>query len=127
MKNTHTIFPSGIDSRVYAQDITLNDLETFSKYQALLAQGKYSEASVLLNNSDAYFYGAWMLNLLEKRLNAIGEYLFNLEEDVLTYASEIEPENVVYGMNWISDDFKEQEDSIEPEQPEIPEEPEITE
>ena len=26
MKNTHTIFPNGIDSRVYAQDISLNDL-----------------------------------------------------------------------------------------------------
>ena len=103
MKNTHTIFPSGIDSRVYAQDITLNDLETFSKYQALLAQGKYSEASVLLNNSDAYFYGAWMLNLLEKRLKAIGDYLISLEEDVLTHYSENEPENAEYGLNWISD------------------------
>ena len=79
MKNTHTIFPSGIDSRIYAQDITLDNLETFNKYQTLLAQKKYSEASVLLNNSDAYFYGAWMLNLLEKRLNAIGEYLIDLE------------------------------------------------
>ena len=120
MKNTHTIFPSGIDSRVYAQDITLNDLETFSKYQSLLAQGKYSEASVLLNNSDAYFYGAWMLNLLEKRLNAIGEYLIDLEEDVLTYVNENEPENSVYGMHWISDEF-EYEDSSEPETPEEPE------
>ena len=107
MKNTYTIFPDGVDSRVYAQDITLNDLETFSKYQTLLAQGKYSDASVLLNNSDAYFYGAWMLNLLEKRLNAIGEYLINLEEDILTYASEIEPENVEYGTHWISDEFEE--------------------
>ena len=120
MKNTYTIFPSGIDSRVYAQDITLNDLETFKKYQTLLAQKKYSEASVLLNNSDAYFYGAWMLNLLEKRLNAIGEYLIDLEEDVLTYVNENEPENSVYGMHWISDEF-EYEDSSEPETPEEPE------
>ena len=101
MKNTYTIFPSGIDSRVYAQDITLDNLETFNKYQTLLAQKKYSEASVLLNNSDAYFYGAWMLNLLEKRLNAIGEYLINLEEDVLTHYGETEPENAEYGLNWI--------------------------
>ena len=106
MKNTNTIFPDGIDSRVYAQDITLNDLETFSKYQTLLAQGKYSEASVLLNNSDAYFYGAWMLNLLEKRLKAIEEYvLYELKDEVLTYAGESEPEDVAYGMNWISDDW----------------------
>ena len=107
MKNIYTIFPSGIDSRIYAQDITLNDLETFSKYQTLLAQGKYTEASVLLNNSDAYFYGAWMLNLLEKRLNAIGDYLITLEEDVLTYAGETEPENVSHGTSWISDEFEE--------------------
>ena len=106
MKNTYTIFPNGIDSRVYAQDITLNDLETFSKYQTLIAQGKYSEASILLNNSDAYFYGAWMLNLLEKRLNAIGSYLIGLEKDVLTYVSEAKPENTTYGIHWISDEFE---------------------
>ena len=68
MKDTHTVFPYGIDSRVYAQDITLNDLEIFSKYQTLLAQGKYTEASVLLNNSDAYFYGAWMLIMWQNNL-----------------------------------------------------------
>lgn len=113
MKNIHTIFPIGIDSRVYAKDITLNDLETFSKYQTLLAQGKYSEASVLLNNSDAYFYGAWILNLLEKRLNAIGEYLINLEEDVLTHYGETEPENAEYGLSWISDEF---EDDVQTEE-----------
>lgn len=123
MKITRTIFPDGIDSRVYAQDITLNDLETFGKYQTLLAQGKYTEASDLLNNSDVYFYGAWMLNLLEKRLNAIGDYLVKLERDVLTHASETEPENIEYGMHWISDEFKEPE----PEMPEEPETPEIPE
>ena len=106
MKNTDTIFPDGgIDSRVYAQDITLNDLETFSKYQTLIAQGKYTEASDLLNNSDVYFYGAWMLNLLEKRLQAIGNYVRNLEDEVLTCGSESEPENVTYGTNWISDEL----------------------
>ena len=102
MKSTYTIFPNGIDSRVYAQDITLNDLETFSKYQALLAQGKYTEASVLLNNSDAYFYGAWMLNLLEKRLKAIGIYLTDLKEEILTYGGETEPEDVSYGGSFVS-------------------------
>ena len=107
MKDTNTIFPNGIDSRVYAQDITLNDLETLSKYQTLLTEGKYKETSELLNNSDVYFYGAWMLNLLEKRLQAIGNYLVNLKEDVLTYASETEPENVEYGTSWISDEFDE--------------------
>ena len=107
MKNTYTIFPNGIDSRVYAQDISLNDLETFNKYQALIAQGKFSEASVLLNNSDAYFYGAWMLNLLEKRLKAIGIYLTDLEEEILTYGGETEPEDASYGVSWISDELNE--------------------
>lgn len=107
MKNTYTIFPDGIDSRVYAQDITLNDIKTFSEYQALLAQGEYTKASDKLNNSDAYFYGAWMLNLLEKRLKAIGDYLINYKEDILTYYSETEPKNVESGFNWISDELVE--------------------
>lgn len=105
MKNTHTVFPYGVDSRIYAQDITLNDVETFSKYQTLLAQGNYTEASDLLNNSDAYFYGAWMLNLLENRLQAIGTFLKDLKKDVLTLGSETEPENATYGTHWISDEL----------------------
>ena len=105
MKITDTRFPNDIDARVYAQDITLNDLETFSEYQTLIAQGKYKKASDWLNKSDAYFYGAWMLNLLEKRLKAIKEYVFKLEDEVLTYAGESEPDDVAYGTNWISDDW----------------------
>ena len=93
---------------VYAQDITLNDIETFSEYQALLAQGKYKDASLKLVNSDVCYYGAWMLNLLENRLKAIGEYLFyKVEDNVLTHYSETEPENVEYGFNWISDELEE--------------------
>ena len=48
-----------------------------------------------------------MLNLLEKRIKAIGDYLINLEEDVFTHYSETEPENVEYGLNWISDELEE--------------------
>ena len=103
-----TVFPKGeIDKRVYAQDITLNGLEIYSKYQTLLAQGKYTEASELLNSEDThvYFYGAWMLNLLENRLQAIGTFLKDLKKDVLTLGSETEPENATYGTHWISDEL----------------------
>ena len=109
MRKTITNFGHGeIDPRVYAHDITLNDLETLNDYRIALANGDYDETCRILNESDVCFFGAWMLNLLENRLQAIGNYLNNeLERDVLTYASETEPENVEYGISWIADEFDE--------------------
>ena len=110
MKKTYSIYPDGIDSRVYAQDINIENVSVFNEYQSLLAQGKYTEASKLLNNSDAYFYGAWMLNLLENRLSKIGKYVVMSmgEKPKLTIYQYEEP-NTDVGMTWISDETKEEE------------------
>lgn len=105
MNNTYSIYPNGIDSRVYAQDINIENVSVFDKYQSLLAQGKYTESSVLLNNSDASFYGAWMLNLLENRLHEIGKIVMSIEKPKLTTYQSEEP-NVNVGMTWIGDDLE---------------------
>ena len=105
MKSTYSIYPRGIDSRVYAQDINIENVSVFNEYQSLLAQGKYEEASIFLNNSDAYFYGAWMLNLLENRLHEIGKYVMPMEKPKLTIYQSEEPETNI-GMTWIGDDLK---------------------
>lgn len=105
MRNTASIYPNGIDSRVYAQDINLENISVFNEYQSLLAQGRYIEASELLNNSDAYFYGAWMLNLLENRLRKIGENVMSMEKPKLTIYQSGEPK-VNVGMTWISNDLE---------------------
>ena len=59
-------------------------------------------ASEYLNNSEVFFYGAWILNLFENRLCAIGNYAINiLPKNILTQYYENEPENTYKGMNWI--------------------------
>ena len=105
MKSTYSIYPRGIDSRVYAQDINIENVSVFNEYQSLLAQGKYKDASNLLNNSDVYFYGAWMFNLLENRLNEIGKYVMSMEKPKLTIYQSEEP-TVNIGMTWIGDDLE---------------------
>ncbi len=102
MKNTLSIFPNGFDSRIFFSDISIDYTDLMSQYQSLINQGKYSEASQLLNNSDASFYGAWIFNLFDNRLKNIGEYLLTLEKPKLTVCQSIEPtEGLVENLTWI--------------------------
>lgn len=103
MKNATTKFPSQIDDRVFFHDINISQVPTFEYYQTLLDKGLYSKASEYLNNSEAFFYGAWCLNLIENRLFEIGNYAINLEcTNLLTY-NENEPstEDISDGYSWI--------------------------
>lgn len=55
MKNVISIFPDGIDSRVFFSDIDLDNVNVMSEHGDLIKQGKYTDASQLLNNSDVFF------------------------------------------------------------------------
>lgn len=102
MKNALSIFPNGIDSRIFFSDISIDHTDLMSQYQSLIKQGKYSEASQLLNNSDASFYGAWIFNLFDNRLKNIGEYILTLEKPKLTVYQNTEPnEGLVKNLTWI--------------------------
>ena len=102
MKNALSIFPNGIDSRIFFSDISIDHIDLMSQYQSLIKQGKYSEASQLLNNSDASFYGAWIFNLFDNRLKNIGEYILTLEKPKLTVFQNTEPnEGLVQNLTWI--------------------------
>ncbi len=102
MKNTISIFPKGIDTRTFFSDISIDYTDLMSQYQLLIKQGKYSEASPLLNNSDASFYGAWIFNLFDNRLKNIGEYLLTLEKPKLTIYQNTEPnEGLIENLTWI--------------------------
>ena len=101
MRDTSTKFPSEIDDRIFAQDISINQVPIMQEYYRYLESGNYTRATELLNNSDVFFYGAWVLNLLENRLCAIGDYVMQLEEpDLVTYSG-TEPSTVSEGMCWI--------------------------
>ena len=102
MKDASTKFPFDIDNRIFWQDMNLSQTLIMQKYYTYLNAGNYDKASELLNNSDVFFYGAWILNLLENRLYAMENYLMNEEEKptLVTYQS-TEPRNAYEGMNWI--------------------------
>lgn len=102
MKSTLSIFPQGIDSRTFFSDISIDYINLMAQYQTLIKQEKYSEASKLLNNSDASFYGAWIFNLFDNRLKNIGEYLLTLEKPNLITYQETEPnEGLTENITWI--------------------------
>ena len=102
MRDTSTKFPSEIDDRIFAQDISINQVQIMQEYYRYLESGNYTRATELLNNSDVFFYGAWALNLLEERLHAIGDYVMKENKpDLVTY-SDTEPSTVGEGMCWIA-------------------------
>ena len=109
MKDTSTKFPNTIDDRLFAMDISIKQVPIMQEYYRYLEAGNYDRATELLNNSDVFFYGAWILNLLENRLCAIGDYVMQLEDNkgLLIYNS-LEPSqlhNTYEGMNWVSDEI----------------------
>lgn len=101
MKNTSTKFPECIDGRLYFCDIDVSQVPIMKNYYIFLNAENYTRASEYLNNSEVYFYGAWLLNLLENRLCAIGEYLMKEEKSKLTTMQEPEPQNASIGFTWI--------------------------
>lgn len=104
MKNTLSIFPNGIDSRIFFSDISIEFTDLMRRYQELIKQELYSDASKLLNNSDVFFYGAWLFHLFDNRLLKIEPALLNLEKPKLTTYQPNEPtDNLSGNMSWIGD------------------------
>ena len=101
MKDASTKFPQEIDDRIFWQDLQIYQTPIMQKYYTYLNAGNYDEASDLLNNSDVFFYGAWILNLLENRLYAIEKYVFGLDKNKIVEYQKTEPFNVSQGTVWI--------------------------
>ena len=116
MRNTTSKFPNEIDDRLFLSDVSISQVTIMNEYRALLNKGDYSSASALLNDSGVFYYGAWILNLLEDRLCKIGEAIMNEEDhSLMTYntLTMSQMNDVTLGMNWITD-----EEIISPDEPE---------
>ena len=105
MRNVLSVFPDGIDSRVYFSDINLENVSIMNQYQELIKAGRYTDASQLLNSNDnIFFYGAWVLNMFENRLRNTGKYLLNKEKiSANIYQSEEPTEDLKENLIWIGD------------------------
>lgn len=103
-----TRFPKEIDERIYFQDINLSQISIIQEYYKYLNLGLYSKASELINGSEVFCYGAWLLNMFEDRLCVIGEYISNLEPvklNLLYGTTEPTDEDLEDDISWI--DWKE--------------------
>ena len=101
MRDTSTKFPNQIDSRTFFSDIDLSQVPIMKNYYTLQNAGNYTRASELLNNSEVFFYGAWWLNMMENRLNAIGDYALKMKKPNLVNYSNSEPTEISEGLSWI--------------------------
>ena len=101
MRDIATKFPNDIDNRLFFSDISNEQVPIMNTYNNYIANGEYDKVSEFLNNSEVFFYGAWLLNMLENRLYVIGDYLIKQEKSNLTIYSNSEPSNLYEDMNWI--------------------------
>lgn len=99
MRDISSNFPTSIDDRIFLHDISLDQLDTVNEYRNYIANGNYTQASELLNNSDVGFYGAWVLNLLENRLVAIENYVQSLDKPYFVQYGGEEPTEE--GSHWV--------------------------
>lgn len=51
----------------------------------------YTKAFELLDSSEAFYYGAWLLNMLEDRLCIIGDYISKIEKPKIFLYGTTEP------------------------------------
>ncbi|MCM1134368.1 MAG: hypothetical protein NC400_02230 [Clostridium sp.] len=74
--NSVSYYPNKIDEMTFFQDNNLEKIEIINHYNALITQGKYSEASDYINQQEnVYGFFADFLNLIENRIYTLQEYL----------------------------------------------------
>lgn len=102
LNNDTSSFPEQIDSRLFISDIDLEHLDLLQQYQTLLGRKEYDKASALLENSDSFYYGASLFNMLEDRLYKIGQYVMTKEKPSLGYYQTDVPALSKKGISWIA-------------------------
>lgn len=79
--NPLSFYPDKIDPLIFFQDVSLDNIEIMNRYDNLIKQGKYSEASEYINSqSDICGYFANFLNAIENRIYSLQEYLLTIKK-----------------------------------------------
>lgn len=79
--NTLSDYPGKIDDMTFFQDNDLEKIAIIDQYENLIAQGKYSEANIYIDQQKGiYGYFADFFNLLENRIYSLQEYLLSKEK-----------------------------------------------
>jgi len=108
MCNEISSYPDKVDEMTFFQDINLNTIKYMDKYQKLLSEGRYYEASQYINNQkDICGYFACFFNMLENRIYALQEYILKKEKiNPIIHQSET-PEHAIAGTTiWTGGNYK---------------------
>lgn len=101
ISTTISSFPNKVDNLIFFQDIDIENKKIFIKYQELLHQEKYLEASQFLEASNISYYGADICNLLENMVYNLQNYLKQKNLNRTHYFSLEPPQNIKNGASWI--------------------------
>lgn len=102
-KNGAVLFPEDYDVRSFFSDMGLQDKGTLVEHGQYMKNKMYTTASARLEASGHEYYGAYLFNALEGRVNKIGEY--ELEQQIIhPYYQNQKPDQSEYYDNlvWIS-------------------------
>jgi len=108
-----TVFPNGIDRRLYFSDISIPEEDDVREFHTKVDQGQYSDAEDIASNHDSY--DSDLFNMFDSRLHAIYNYLDEHRQDkpLLGLYQQEEPTDVPVGMVWI-DSYDPTEEYIYP-------------
>lgn len=99
---TKSSFPNQIDDLLFFQDIKLSKADCIPKFQKQLADKNYSEASQILKDSGAFYYGSDLFNYMEDMQYRLQSYLKTHPKTNPHVFSNKKPINAANGLMWIS-------------------------
>lgn len=87
-----SIFPSGIDRRIYFSDINIDGVPIMDTYNQLISERKYTEANNFISQQNVvHHYSADLFNYIEAIIESTQEYISNLEKYNPFHTSDAEP------------------------------------
>ena len=103
-KNGDVLYPDDYDSRSFFSDIGLQNKEILTDHATYMKARMYKAASTHLESSGHEYYGAYLFNALEGRVNKIGGYEQEVDPKIRTIYQDEKPDPSEYydNMTWIS-------------------------
>lgn len=70
---TESVYPQFVDPLIFYQDADIERYPFLNRYYELLRANDFDAAKTYIQSLDVDYYGAWLLNTIEKRLHATQE------------------------------------------------------
>ena len=103
--NQTSVYPTLPDNLIFFQDPDIDMAPLLQQYYEYIENNQFAEAADYLNRTDLHFYGAGLLNMIEKRLLQTEQYCpeyVGTKADIHAY-SETQPSDMSapYKISWV--------------------------